>query len=433
MGPRTVAPPARRPGDHPARRLVVATLAVALLAGLVGCDLSRVGRRCRGGVARDATHLLVCRGGRWARSITLAQVGRILADAAANPAPVLDVTTVAGGLVRPWDLAFLPDGSFLVTERPGRLVAFSGGGRRVVAAPADVEAVGEGGLMGLAVDPAFDSNRRIYVCLRSRAGGGSDVRVVRFELDAAITNAGARADIVTGIPAGENHVGCRLEFGPDAMLWITTGDALRGPAPQDPAGLAGKVLRVTTDGAPAPGNPGGPLDPRIFSLGHRNPQGLAFRSAPGGTEDGRPYSVEHGPDRDDEINRVVAGGNYGWNPVPAGGGTAYTQTVPMTDGVRVPGAIGAVWSSGRPTIAPAGATFLTGGRWGSWEGALAVAVLKGTRLLVLRLSADGTRVEREWTAVTDRGRLRAATMGPDGALYLTTDADAGAVLRVAPR
>jgi len=407
------------------QRCSVLLVAVLMVAG-VACQPSRAGVRCRGGVARDASHLLVCQRGRWVRSITLAQVAQILVNARNGENPPIDVDTVASGLSRPWEVAFLPDGTPLVTERTGRLLALRGE-RQVVFAPADVQVVGEGGLMGLAVDPGYAANRRVYVCLRSTVAGGPDVRVARLELNAAGTGVVTRTDIVGGIPAGNTHVGCRLKFGPDNALWISTGDANLGAGPQSGASLAGKILRVTPDGAAAPGNPGGVLDPRIFTFGHRNPQGLAFRSAPGTVEGGRPYSVEHGPDTDDEVNRLVAGGNYGWNPI--GGGGVYNQAVPMT----ASGAIGAVWRSGSPTVAPSGATFVQGQEWRNWNGALVVANLKATRLQVLRFSADGAGVVSDSVALTDRGRLRSVVQGPDGALYVVTDSDNGSLLRLRPR
>jgi len=156
-------------------------------------------------------------------------------------------------------------------------------------------------------------------------------------------------------------------------------------------------------------------------------QGIAFR--PG---DNQPYSAEHGPDRDDEVNRLVTGGNYGWNPVPYGGGTAYDQTTPMTDVSRLPGAIGPVWSSGSPTIAPSGATFVVGPQWGAWNGALVLANLKGSHLRVLILNEAGTTAVAQQAVLTDRGRLRSVVQGPDGNLYVATDAGGGQILRITP-
>jgi glucose/arabinose dehydrogenase len=346
--------------------------------------------------------------------------------------PTLSVTTVASGLSKPWDLQFLPGGTTLVlTEHTGEIDALVDGTVRELAAPADAVQSGEGGMMGIAVDPAFATNRRIYTCFLSNAGGSLDVRVVRWQVDAGITTLTNRSDIVTGLPvntAGSagRHSGCRPRFGPDGMLWIGTGDAATPTNPQSRTSLGGKVLRVTTTGAAAPGNPGGAFDPRIYTYGHRNVQGLAFDNA------GRAYSVEHGTGRDDEVNRLVAGANYGWDPVDPANPARYDESRPMTDLAKFPTARRAVWTSGNPTIAPSGATFLTGAEWGTWNGALVMAVLKGQQLRVLILGAGGTSVASQATAVTNQGRLRTAVQGPAGDLYVTTDATPGRILRVAP-
>ena len=345
--------------------------------------------------------------------------------------PDLTVTSFATGLNRPWDLAFAPDGTMLITERVGRVVAWIGGAKRVLAQPADEVSSGEGGMMGLAIDPAFPSNRLIYTCFLSNASGPLDVRVVRWQVNAGFTALTNRSDIVTGIPVNTSgqtgrHSGCRPRFGPDGNLWVTTGDAATNTTPQDPNGLGGKVLRVTTSGAGAVGNPGGALRSQIYTLGHRNPQGVSFRPS-----DGQAFSIEHGTGCDDEINKLVPGGNYGWYPVPLGGGALYDESRPMTD-PRIAGALPAVWSSGCPTIAPSGATFLNGAKWEGWNGAFAAAVLKGSQLFVARINAAGTAVTQSWTAITNQGRLRSAVQGPDGNLYIATDADPGQILKVVP-
>ena len=438
--------------SSPRRRVapVVALLVIALV-GVAGCDLAKVGGRCTNGFARTSSRVLVCRKGRWAQGVTLGQMAVLLirlkqaADArAAGPAvngisnvpgvgtsgsadvPTLTETALVGGLDHPWDLAFTPDGSLLFTERSGDISLLAGNTKRTLAHPGDVEAVGEAGMLGLAVDPGFASNRRIYTCFRSTISGSADIRVVRWTVDAGYTALSNRTDIVTGIPTSTIHNGCRTRFGPDGYLWVTTGDAQIGTGPQSPTLLDGKVLRVTTDGAGAPGNPGGSWDPRIHDIGHRNPQGLAFRPL-----DGQPFSVEHGPDTDDEVNRLVAGGNYGWNP-HADGSTAYNQNFPMTDTARVPGALGAVWSSGTPTIAPSGATFVSGSRWKAFDGTLAISVLKASQLRFQQIDPAGTSVLHEWIKVTDQGRLRTAVQGPDGNLYVATDASPGKILRITP-
>jgi glucose/arabinose dehydrogenase len=230
--------------------------------------------------------------------------------------------------------------------------------------------------------------------------------------------------VLGGIPAGagNRHLGCRLAFGPDGMLWATTGDAVLAGAPQDPTSRAGKVLRMTADGAPAPGNPGGSWDPYVYTRGHRNPQGLAFRPS-----DGAAFSTEHGTGCDDEVNLLVAGGNYGWNPVGSGGG--YDENAPMTS-PAIAGARQAVWSSGCPTIAPAGATFVQGAPWGPWSDQLAMAVLKGTRLSFVRI--DGSTLRGVDDRLRDRGRLRAVAPAQGGGLWVAQDASPGSLLRLVP-
>ena len=209
---------------------------------------------------------------------------------------------------------------------------------------ADFAASGEIGLMGLAVDPAFTQNRRIYTCQGSSAAGTSTIKVVAWSIAVGFASATRVVDpLVGGIPMGSIHGGCRLEFAPDGTLLVTTGDAAIGTAPQSLGSLAGKVLRVDpATGAGAPDNvfaaDGDPAtDARIYTRGHRNVQGLAIRPGLG-----QFWSVEHGPNRDDEVNLLENGGNYGWDPVPG-----YDQSVPMTD-LSLPGAVGARSRASRP-------------------------------------------------------------------------------------
>lgn len=341
--------------------------------------------------------------------------------------PKLTTAPVISGLDHPWDIAFTPGQNMLFTERSGRINILFGGQRRVLATPADVRPMSEGGMLGMAVDPHFTSNRRIYTCFLSNASGGLDLRVVRWRINDAVTGLDQRADILTGIPVSSGrHSGCRPRFGPDGYLWIGTGDAATGSIPQDPQSLGGKVLRITTDGAGAPGNPGGAFLPQIYNYGHRNVQGIAF------SRGGRAYSIEHGTDRDDEVNRLVAGGNYGWDPRPPGGGPGYDESQPMTDLVKFPNAKKAVWTSGFPTIAPSGGTFLSGTQWAGWDNTLAVAVLKDQQLRVFAFDGTGLEVDQQWIKITDRGRLRVAVEGPNGDLYIATDASPGEIFRVHP-
>lgn len=342
--------------------------------------------------------------------------------------PSLTVTVLASGLSRPWDLAFTPGRQIIFTERTGAIrIRTNEGAIRTLATPSDVLVSGEGGMLGVAIDPQFATNRRIYTCFVSNRGaGGRDVRLVRWRVNEAVTGLDSRTDIVTGIPNVDGrHSGCRPRFGPDGNIWMGTGDAGSGPVPQSPTSLGGKVLRVNTNGAGVAGNMTAPFDTRIYTYGHRNVQGMAFSA------NGRPFAVEHGTHRDDEVNLLVAGANYGWDPRPVVGGSGYDDARPMTDTTRFPNARRPVWTSGASTIAPSGATFLTGSQWGGWHNTLAMAVLKGNEVRVLAFDS-ATQVEAQWTRITDRGRIRAAVQGPDGSLYLLTDAASGQLLRVTP-
>lgn len=364
-------------------------------------------------------------------------VALLLVLAPAIPAqgavPSLRVTSVVSGLDIPWDLAFAADGAMLFTERPGRLSARVGTSVRRLAtltSGAGFWASGETGLMGLALDPGFSDNRRLYTCQGWTDGSRRDVRVVAWTVDAAYTSATVvDADLVSGMPATSGrHGGCRPRFGADGFLWIGTGDAATGSVPQDLGSLGGKVLRVDPrTGAPAPGNPdlGLGSDRRIYTYGHRNVQGLALHPATG-----RMYSVEHGPSVDDEVHLLSSGGNSGWDPVPG-----YNERVPMTDTTKFPAAMTPVWQSGAPTIASSGGTFVTANGWGSLKGTLVVANLNGEHLRFLALNRTGKAVKSETVKVTDRGRLRTPVEGPDGALYVTTANGSGGdhILRVAPR
>jgi glucose/arabinose dehydrogenase len=350
--------------------------------------------------------------------------------AAPGPAPTLVVSTVLSGLHRPWDLAFTPGGGMLFTERAGpiKFRIAANGVVRQLGIPFDVVAQGEGGMMGIAVDPSFGTNRRVYGCFLSNRSGSLDVRIVRWRMNEAVTALTDRTDIVTGLPVSTGrHSGCRPRFGPDGRLWIATGDAAQPNNPQSPTSLGGKVLRVDTNGNGVPGNAPAPFDPRIYTYGHRNVQGLAF--SPGG----KAYSIEHGTGRDDELNRLLRGANYGWDPRPLSGPSFYDESRPMTDRVRHPDAWSAVWSSGDPTIAPSGGTFLSGPRWKAWDRCVAMAVLKDHHLRILCLNTTGMSVISQASRISDRGRLRVAVLNhTNNNLYIATDEDPGTILRVIP-
>ncbi|HWI44351.1 MAG TPA: PQQ-dependent sugar dehydrogenase [Nocardioides sp.] len=342
---------------------------------------------------------------------------------------------LARGLDHPWEVRTLPGGKLLVTQRNRRtltLVNPESGHRRNVEFPSTrVWANGETGLMGLEVDPAFAANRRIYTCSGWRkAGGGHDVRVIAWTLDRGYTRARKVKVLRPGLPsaASGRHGGCRLLVARNGALLIGTGDGAVGWRPQSLHSFGGKVLRINRfTGKPFKGNRwAGGHGPRRFVLtyGHRNVQGLAQRA------DGTLWSVEHGSYRDDEINRLRSGGNYGWNPVPG-----YNESVPMTD-FGLPGKqYAARWRSGDPTIAPSGADFVVGKGWGRYQGALAVAVLKGQRLMFVKLDRSGhLRWTRSPAALRHYGRLRSVHATDTGSLLVTTDNGDGrdVLLRVRP-
>ena len=354
--------------------------------------------------------------------------------AAAETAPTITVVELVTGLSIPWGIAFAPDGTMLFTERPGTLSSrlTDGAVQAVTADLGDLFVDAEVGLMGIVVDPVFASNRSFYTCQSYRTPRPPqhpthlELRVIGWTLDASYTEGTRVSDpLVEGIPFGNRNTGCRLRFGPDGYLWVTTGDAGNDTGAQDLTSLGGKVLRVdASTGLAAPGNPFAPS--LVYSYGHRNPQGLALRP---GTR--QMWSVEHGPDWDDEINLLVSGGNYGWQHAD----TVREQGV-MTDLKRFPDAIEARWSSGSETIATSGGIFLEGDDWGIWEGRLAVASLKNMSLRLFEFDADGVLLSEHVVGELKdaHGRLRTPMMGPNGALYISTSGGGGSdkILMVAP-
>jgi len=339
--------------------------------------------------------------------------------------PNLQPTTLITGRQHIWEIAFLPGGEMLFTERGGALNLFSKGEVKTIAQIDDVYAVGEGGLLGMAVDPQFAQNKLIYTCYNN----GSDVRIVRWRMSDDLSKLQDKKAILTGILAspGGRHSGCRIAFGPDGYLWAGTGDAASGDNAIQPKTLGGKILRVDRDGKAAPGNLGGNFDARIFSYGHRNIQGLAFFDQQKHGVWG--LSTEHGTGVDDEVNELRPG-NFGWAP-PAEG---YDESVPMTDLKRFPDAVPAIWSSGDPTQAPAGAVIIKGAEWEGWDGAVAVAFLKAKHLKILRLDADNKVTKEERTLSDEYGRLRAIAQGPDGSLYVgTSNGQDDRILKLTPK
>jgi glucose/arabinose dehydrogenase len=351
---------------------------------------------------------------------------------AERAAPGFRVTKLVRGLQHPWDVQPIGSGKVLITERDSAhlIVADRNGKRRVKFPSRRVWVSGETGLMSMEIDPGFAQTRRFYTCQGwKKAGGGHDVRVLAWRLNRSATRARKVDTLVTGIEARSGrHAGCRLLIARNGALLVGTGDAAVGSNPRNLNSLNGKTLRLNRmTGRPWPSNPfinGKGKRRYVLTYGHRNIQGLAQR------RDGSLWSAEHGPFKDDEVNKLLAGGDYGWHPVPG-----YNESVPMTD-FGLPGKQrGAKWRSGSPTLATSGATFVKGDKWGGLDGALAVACLKASRVLFLKFDKAGKlQRARAPQALRRYGRLRSITNGPNGSLLITTDGVPGgdSVLVVRP-
>ncbi|HEX2556514.1 MAG TPA: PQQ-dependent sugar dehydrogenase [Microvirga sp.] len=342
------------------------------------------------------------------------------------------VETVAGGLAHPWGLAFLPDGRMLVTERPGRLRVVTPDGKTsdpLQGLNIAIAARGQGGLLDVALDPRFSENRQVYLSFaEDRGEGRTSTSVFRARLDAAGTRLEDGRVIFRQDPpyASTAHFGSRLVFDRDGNLFVTTGDrfTLRQEA-QNPANHIAKIIRITPDGKPAPGNPFLQREgarPEIWSIGHRNLQSAALHP-----QTGQLWTVEHGARGGDEVNVPQAGKNYGWPVITYG--VDYSGAK-IGEGTAKPGLEQPVhyWD---PSIAPSGMAFYTGDRFPAWRGSVLVGALAGQH--VSRLSLDGTRVTGEERMLRDLGeRIRDVRQGPDGYVYLLTDRANGRLLRVKP-
>jgi glucose/arabinose dehydrogenase len=310
------------------------------------------------------------------------------------------VEVVLSNLEIPWSMAFAPDGRLFVTERPGRVRIIDAANRTTDVALTldDTFAQGEAGALGLALDPDFSQNRLVYLYYSAALGGGRAVnRVVRYrEVGGRLAEA---ALLIDNIPANQIHDGGRIRFGPDGLLYITTGDAAVQETAQSVTSPAGKILRLNRDGTSARDNPFGSP---VYSFGHRNPQGLDWNP-----ETGDLWASEHGASGNDEINVIDVGANYGWPRIQA------AQTMP---GMRPP----VVFYN--PAIAPSGASFYRGQRFPQFQNNLFAGTLRGSHLLRLRLDGPGRRVVAQERLLDQRfGRIRDVISGPDGYLYFCTN------------
>ena len=314
------------------------------------------------------------------------------------------IEKVAGGLEVPWSIVWAPDGRMIFTERPGRVRVIEKGTLRpqpLFVVP-DVESTGESGLMSVALHPQFSSNHFIYL---SYAYARDKVRVARYrEAPEGFVD---RKVIIEDIPAAQFHAGCRIRFGPDGKLYVTTGDATQRQLAQQLDSLAGKTLRLNDDGTVPPDNPfvgQAKARPEIWTYGHRNAQGMDWQ--PGSN---LMFQTEHGPSGfdgpggGDEVNIVERGKNYGWPLIH------HTET---RAGLESP------LLEYTPACAPASGMFYRGSQFSQFKGNFFFGCLRGERLI--RVVLDGRRVVSQEDLVKDYGRIRDVAEGPDGMLYFST-------------
>ena len=317
------------------------------------------------------------------------------------------IEKVVGGLEVPWSIVWAPDGRMIFTERPGRVRVFEKGAlnpKPLLVVP-DVVKSGEDGLMSVALHPQFNSNHFLYLSYTYSGSGGVRVRVVRYrEAPEGLVD---RTVIIEDLPAARFHAGCRVRFGPDGKLYITTGDATRRDLAQKLDSLAGKTLRLNDDGTVPQDNPfvgQQNARPEIWSLGHRNAQGMDWQP-----ESNLMFQTEHGPSGfdgpggGDEVNIVEKGKNYGWPTIH------HTET---REGMESP------LLEYTPACAPASGAFYRGSPFPKFKGNFFFGCLRGEKLI--RVALDGRKVVEQEDVVKEFGRIREVAEGPDGFLYFST-------------
>lgn len=343
---------------------------------------------------------------------------------------ILTATPVAHGLEHAWGMAELPDGRWLVTERPGRmrLVAPDGTLSEPIAGLPEVDARKQGGLLDVAVKPDFAETGRVWWSFSEPQGAGMNTTAVATGTLSADGTAMSDVRVIfrqTPAWASTMHFGARLVFAPDGALFVTLGErsvSAARPLAQDPAATLGKVVRIDPEGGPAKGNPvpQGWL-PEIWSMGHRNVQAAAIGP------DGALWTVEHGAKGGDELNRPEAGKNYGWPVISYG--EEYDGS-PIGEGLTAKAGMEQPVYYWDPVIAPSGLAFYTGDLFAGWKGSALIGALGGEALV--RLTLQDGRVTGEARYLQGKGRIRDVAEARDGSVMVLTDADDGALIRLTP-
>jgi aldose sugar dehydrogenase len=347
------------------------------------------------------------------------------------PADTLQVERIGPPLTAPWSLAFLPDGAMLVTEKHGGIRRIASDGQASAALPGGPENVfqrSDSGLLDVVLDPDFARNDLVYVAFVEGNEQANRTAIWKARLERGRLTGGRVIFRVNEGKEGPSHPGGRMIFLPDGTLLLTVGDGygLREKA-QNPASHLGKVLRLTRDGTAAPGNPftgRAGHAPEVWTMGHRNIQGLARDPATGTV-----WAHEHGPRGGDEINELVAGRNYGWPAVSFG--IDYDGTV-ITDRAHAPGMAAPrfVWS---PSIAPSGLAIYRGARFPDWQGRLLTGALASQMVAQVRINPKNGLLAEEARLLTGlKARIRDVRESPDGHIYLLTDESPGYLLRILP-
>jgi len=318
----------------------------------------------------------------------------------------LKTEVLTQSLVFPWEIVYGPDSYIWFTERGGKISRLNpkNGVITLVHTINEVVSIGEGGLLGMALHPAFAANPYVYVVYNYRTGGTYLEKVMRFTF-----NNGVLTDplpLIEGIPAGSNHDGSRLMITSDLKLLVTTGDAGNAPTAQDVNSLSGKILRINLDGTIPEDNP--IAGNRMWTFGHRNPQGLVAAN-------NKLYSSEHGPNNDDEVNLIQKGKNYGWPNIEGFCNTTEEKAFCAANDVVEP------MINWTPTIAPSGTTYYNSDYIPQWKNSLLMVTLKGTKLVQLKLDESGDKITGSTDFFINQfGRLRAICQSPEGKIYLAT-------------